>query len=125
MTEYTENTEILLLTAENRKGFLGMIDFATGKKFTWAFTSQEKAKEFIVLGRNKGYLKDTNILYRCTIDEFLDKEKQSHLTIDPNGKEVWDYAGWCGDATKEDIKVVKYPQGDTDIYLVEKTKRKE
>lgn len=83
--QYNGQTTIYLLMSEGcpqARGFGG----ANGA-WTYAFTSPERANEFLECSHEVGILTDVNRLFRMTIDEYFDWKEQgkahADLCIDP------------------------------------------
>lgn len=88
LPQYNDDTEIFILMSQEVKSARGFIDFGTNTQFTFAFTSEEKAKEFIKKSKERGFLSDVDLLYRMTVGEFFEWKQtgqtNSELTIDPD-----------------------------------------
>lgn len=108
--------------------FVGMYSFQTSQKFNFAFTSTEKMKEFIRLGRDLNLfhsIGSTFLAFPCTIKEYMEmKERDPHLPLlaidpDPNPEVLQNI--FVGDSGKENVKVARIKKDNLlEIYLVKK-----
>lgn len=121
MVEYTEDTVLYLLMTENKK-FVGIIDFATNKKFNFGFTSINKAKEFLQICRKNNQLKNIRMVYRCTLGEYSQLQEKDpkfpYVAIDTDPEQLSSYPLIIGDASKENIRVLRLDKPNGKIYSI-------
>lgn len=90
---HTEDTRVFVLVTENNR-FACLTELSTGKQWAYAFTSQQKAKNFLRIMRGHGSLGNANRLLPCTLKEWFDWQPQKNLpdlTIDPDPRQLRDY----------------------------------
>jgi hypothetical protein len=85
---WTDSTAIFLLISRSSRGPVGFYDAGGGNMFTFAFTTQEKAKDFLKEAKRLGIAKDVDRLLPITIGEFFEWKSTgkttSELSIDPS-----------------------------------------
>ena len=92
IVQYSEDTQVFVLaTRENR--FACLTELSTGRQWAYAFTSQEKAKDFLRVFRGQTP-ENIDRLFPCTLKEWFDwqpQKKWPDLTIDPDPHQLRDY----------------------------------
>ena len=103
--ELRDDTTVYVLANEKLR-FVGMTELSLGRKWVYAFTSPQKAKEFLRMARQKGMMEKTNRLFPCTLAEWFDlqaKQQLPDLAVDPDPEQHQDYPLLVGDAAKHNI----------------------
>ncbi len=93
--DYPENTAVFVLMTTKGQ-FACLREMNTAKQWAYAFTTEQKAKDFIqILGKNKT-LKNVNRLLPCTLKEWSGwqtKKGFPDLTIDIDPLKLRNYNG--------------------------------
>jgi hypothetical protein len=121
MEKYTEQTVVYVL-ANYACEFIGLMELASNRHWIYAFTSEEKAEDFLRITRQAGYFQGITRLFPCTLAEWFEmqaKKKLPDIAIDPNPEQLRDYPMVVGDMAKHNISsvTVELPSGDK-VYRV-------
>lgn len=91
--ELSEDTTVYVLAGE-RGRFVGVKELRSKRQWLYAFTSPDKAKTFLRIAGQKGFLEKVNRLFPCTLAEWFriqEKYKFPDLAIDPDPKQHRDH----------------------------------
>ncbi len=127
--ELTESTQVYLPMLKPGT-FYGMYDFGSDKKFNFAFTSIEKLKEFVKVGKRAGIFKGVSsemVVFPCSIGQYyIMKDKDPILPdlsvdTDPNYEAIKNL--FIGDSSRENIKATMTEDATTEYWHIKKSKR--
>jgi len=106
--EYTEDMTVFVL-ANHEYRFVGLGEMTSDRQWVYAFTSKEKAENFLRITRQAGWFEGANRLFPCTLAEWFDmqaKQKLPDLAINPDPEKVRDYPMMIADMAKHNISCV-------------------
>jgi hypothetical protein len=108
MEKYTEQTVVHVLANADYQ-FMGLMELASNRRWVYAFTSKEKAENFLRITRRAGLFEAGDRFFPCTLAEWFEmqaKQKLPDLAIDPDPVAVRDYPLMTGDMSKHNITSV-------------------
>jgi hypothetical protein len=107
--EYCEDTPVFVLATRGGR-FACLAELSTGKHWAYAFTSEEKAKDFLRVLRGHGLPEDADRVFPCTLKEWFDSQAQKNLpdlTIDADPHQLLNYPLHLGiDLSKHNVQCV-------------------
>ena len=110
--------------------FLGMHVLAIGQKFNFAFTSVDKLRKFIQLGKSLNIFKTIGSqisVFQCSVEEYEQmREKDQKLpliSIDTEASPEVFQNIFVGESSKENIKITQITKENLEICFVKKTPR--
>lgn len=106
--ELREDMTVYVL-ANDEYRFVGLMELASDRQWVYAFTSQQKAEDFLRIARQGGGFTEANRLFPCTLAEWFDmqaKKKLPDLAIDPDPEQNRDYPMMVGDMAQHNISCV-------------------
>lgn len=91
--ELHEDTTVYVLTSKSGH-FVGAMELTSGLEWSYAFTTPEKAKDFLRMARQQGFLENVNRLFPCTLAEWFRMQEDQNLpdlAIDPDPEQHRDH----------------------------------
>jgi hypothetical protein len=120
--QYASDTQIFAL-ANAAGSFARFVELTTGKQLAYAFTSVDKAKEFLRVMRSRDLLNDINRLFPCTLAEWFDwqpKKNWPDLAIDADAHAIVEHPLFvAADSSKHNIRCITRQMADGTIHSVQ------